>query len=65
MKSLILTLRILSITFIAVPVMHLFMGMYADSTLGATLTAQMASDPSFDSQNRFYGVTFSLLPLCY
>ena len=29
--------------------------------LGAPVTDLMASDPSFDSQNRFYGITFSLL----
>lgn len=41
--------------------MHLFMGMYADATVGAPVTAQMAADPSFDSQNRFYGIPFSLI----
>jgi membrane associated rhomboid family serine protease len=61
MKALILSLRILSVAFIAVSAMHLFMGMYADASLGAPVTDQMAADPSFDSQNRFYGITFSLL----
>lgn len=61
MKSFILTVRILSVAFIGVSLLHLFMGMYADSTLGAPVTAQMASNPSFDSQNRFYSITFSLL----
>jgi hypothetical protein len=61
MKPLILSLRILSVAFLVVSAMHLFMGMYADATLGAPVTAQMAADPSFDSQNRFYGITFSLI----
>jgi hypothetical protein len=61
MKAFILTIRILAIAFIAVAGLHLLFGMYADAMLGAPVTAAMASEPSFDSQNRFYGITFSLL----
>lgn len=61
MKSLVLALRILSVAFIAVSALHLFFGMQADAMLGAPVLPQMASEPSFDSQNRFYGITFSLL----
>jgi hypothetical protein len=61
MKAFVLTLRILAIAFIAVSALHLFFGMQADAMLGAPVTAAMAVDPSFDSQNRFYGITFSLL----
>ena len=61
MKPLILTLRILAIAFIIVSGMHLVMGLYADATLGSPITAEMATNPSFDSQNRFYGIAFSLL----
>ncbi len=60
-KSLILSLRILAVAFIAVSALHLFLGMQADAMLGAPVTPEMASQASFDSQNRFYGVTFSLL----
>jgi Domain of unknown function (DUF4345) len=61
MTGFVLAIRILAIAFIAVSGLHLFMGLYADATLGSPITAQMASQPSFDSQNRFYGVTFSML----
>lgn len=61
MKSLALFLRILSAAFIGVSALHLFMGMGADASLGAPVTPEMASEPSLDSQNRFYGVTFALL----
>lgn len=60
MKSFILSLRILSMIFIIVSLLHLYMGIQADATLGAPITTQMASEPSLDSQNRFYGVAFSL-----
>jgi hypothetical protein len=56
-----LVLRILSIAFIAVAALHLTMGMHADLMLGVPISAQMAADPSLDSQNRFYGVSFSLM----
>jgi Domain of unknown function (DUF4345) len=61
MKAFVLTLRILSVAFIAVAALHLVFGMQADAMLGAPVTPEMASEPSFDSQNRFYGITFSLL----
>jgi hypothetical protein len=61
MKAFILTIRVLAIAFIAVAGLHLFFGMYADAMLGVPVTTTMASEPSFDSQNRFYGITFSLL----
>jgi hypothetical protein len=60
-NALILALRIVSIAFIAVAVLHLVIGTGADALLGVDITPAMASDPSIDSQNRFYGVTFSLL----
>lgn len=56
-----LALRILAVAFIAVSALHLFMGLWADASLGSPVTPEMAAEPSFDSQNRFYGVTFSLL----
>lgn len=61
MRPLQLVLRILSIAFITVAALHLTMGMHADLMLGVPISAQMAADPSLDSQNRFYGVTFSLM----
>lgn len=61
MKAFILTLRLLSVAFIAVAALHFFTGLQADALLGAPITPAMAAEPSIDSQNRFYGITFSLL----
>jgi Domain of unknown function (DUF4345) len=61
MRTFVLSLRILALAFIAVAGLHLFLGLGADAMLGSPVTAAMASEPSFDSQNRFYGITFSLL----
>jgi hypothetical protein len=61
MKAFIWAIRILAVAFIAVSCLHLFMGLYADAAVGSPITAEMALQPSFDSQNRFYGVSFSML----
>ncbi len=61
MRALQLVLRVLAIAFVAVAALHLTLGMQADLMLGVPVSPQMAADPSFDSQNRFYGVTFSLM----
>jgi Domain of unknown function (DUF4345) len=61
MRAFIWAIRILAVAFIAVSCLHLFMGLYADAAVGSPITAEMAMQPSFDSQNRFYGVTFSML----
>jgi hypothetical protein len=36
-------------------------GLYADAMFGARVSAEMAHNASLDSQNRFYGITFSML----
>jgi hypothetical protein len=61
MTGFVWAIRTLAVAFIAVSGLHLFMGLYADAAVGSPITAEMASQPSFDSQNRFYGVTFSML----
>jgi hypothetical protein len=61
MNGFVWAIRILAVAFIAVSCLHLFMGLYADAAVGSPITAEMAAQPSFDSQNRFYGVTFSML----
>ena len=60
-QGLILALRVLAIAFIAVAILHLVLGLGADAMLGVPVSAQTAAEPSSDSQNRFYGVSFSLL----
>ena len=61
MKAFIVALRVLAAAFVAVACLHLFLGLGADATLGVQVPPDIARDPSFDSQNRFYGVTFALL----
>ena len=63
-----LTLKICAPIFVIVGLLHLIMGLQADVLLGAMLSAEAIGDPVLDSQNRFYGVAFSvygfLLFLC-
>ncbi len=61
MTGLIWTLRVLSVAFIAVSLLHLVFGLRADAMLGTPVPPEIAAEPSFDGQNRFYGVSFSLL----
>jgi hypothetical protein len=53
-------LRLLAPIFFLVAALHLLMGLGADALLGAELSSSALSDPVLDSQNRFYGVAFSL-----
>jgi len=43
-----------------VSALHLVLGLQADALLGAVVPSEAASEPSLNSQNRFYGVAFSL-----
>lgn len=40
--------------------MHLMLGIQADVLLGAKISLEVLSDPVVDSQNRFYGIAFTL-----
>lgn len=53
-------LKIIGLLFLVPCVLHLFLGLGADAMLGAQVPKAAASDPVLDSQNRFYGVIFSL-----
>ena len=55
-----LVLKCSAPVFIVVGALHLFLGIGADVILGAKLSAAAIADPVLDSQNRFYGVSFSL-----
>ena len=59
--GLVVVLRGLGAAFIAVAGLHLCLGLGADAVLGSPVTAEMMRNASFDNQNRFYGVAFSLL----
>lgn len=68
MHALALLLKIAAPVFVLVGAVHLVLGAGADVLLGARLPAEALADAALDSQNRFYGVAFSvygvLLYLC-
>jgi len=53
-------LRVMSLVFFAAGAMHLTMGLSADVSLGAEVSATTLRDAGLDSQNRFYGTCFML-----
>ena len=55
-----IVLRTIAPIFFLVSALHLIYGVGADAMLGAVLPGQAHGDPALDSQNRFYGVAFSL-----
>ncbi len=46
--------------FFIVGALHLTLGLNADALLGAKVPVEALTDPALDSQNRFYGVAFTL-----
>ena len=52
-------LQLASLVFFAVAGLHLVLGVGADQMLGAVLSPATITEPSLDSQNRFYGVAFA------
>lgn len=54
------SLRFLGVFFIGAGLMHVTLGVQADQMLGAKVSAQSLADPGLDSQNRFYGASFTL-----
>lgn len=60
MRALVIVLRFVAPIFIVVGALHLLLGLGADALLGAKVPAEVVADPALDSQNRFYGVSFTL-----
>jgi hypothetical protein len=60
MRSLALVLKLVAPVFFIVGALHLMLGLGADALLGAKVSAEVMTDPALDSQNRFYGVAFTL-----
>lgn len=60
MQTFALILRLSAVVFLLVGALHLVLGVEADVLLGARLAADAIADPTLDSQNRFYGVAFTL-----
>lgn len=55
-----IVLKALSPVFVLVGLLHLMLGLQADVMLGAVIPDSVLSDPVLDSQNRFYGVAFTV-----
>ena len=53
-------LRLTAPFFVLIGALHLVLGPGAEVLLGAQLPAEALADPVLDSQNRFYGVAFSV-----
>lgn len=53
-------LRATSAVFVLAGTMHVTLGLGADQMLGAQVSSQSMMDAGLDSQNRFYGATFTL-----
>jgi hypothetical protein len=60
MSALATFLRILAPICILVGALHLVLGLHADVLLGARIPADVIADPTLDSQNRFYGTSFTI-----
>jgi Domain of unknown function (DUF4345) len=60
MRALAIALKLAAPVFFVVGLLHLTLGVGADVLLGARLSAEAITDPALDSQNRFYGVSFTL-----
>lgn len=56
----IVILRIMAIAILLAGGLHLLLGLGAEALLGVTLSPETLSDPSLDSQNRFYGTSYML-----
>ncbi|MGI9329033.1 MAG: DUF4345 domain-containing protein [Pseudomonadales bacterium] len=53
-------LKLCAIAFWMVSALHLVFGMGSEAMLGAHLGEATLTDPTLNSQNRFYGVAFAL-----
>ncbi len=55
-----LTLRVIAPGFVLAGLSHAFLGLGADAMLGAQISPGMFADATLDSQNRFYGASFTI-----
>ena len=60
MPHLNLCLKLLAPVFLVVGALHLCLGLAAENLLGANLPIEVLTNATLDSQNRFYGVAFTL-----
>lgn len=55
-----LVLRVIAPGFVLAGLLHVFLGLGADVLLGAHLSPDTLADASLDSQNRYYGISFTI-----
>ena len=60
MRRFALFLKLLAPIFLFVGGLHLILGLGADAMLGAQVPPDTMADPALNSQNRFYGIAFTL-----
>lgn len=60
MRTFLTVLRLFGGLIFAVGALHLAMGLHADALLGAAIPPAVFDEPTLDSQNRFFGVSFTL-----
>ena len=65
MKGLSLFLKITAPIYLFIGALHLILGLNADVALGANLPVAVLGDPVLDSQNRFFGVSFSVFGVLF
>ncbi len=58
-------LKILALGIFAVALIHILLGVSAEPLLGSGISEASQSDPSLDSQNRFYGAAFALFGVIF
>lgn len=55
-----LVLRVVALGFVLAGLSHVFLGPGADVALGANILPETLADATLDSQNRFYGASFTI-----
>ncbi len=60
-----LVLRVIAPGFVLAGLLHTFLGLGADAMLGAQVSPEMLADATLDSQNRFYGASFTLYGILF
>ena len=65
MKGLSLFLKITAPIYLFIGALHFILGLNADVALGAKLPVAVLSDPVLDSQNRFFGVSFTIFGVLF
>ena len=65
MKGLSLILKITAPIYLFIGALHLIIGLNADVALGANLPVAVLGDSVLDSQNRFFGVSFTIFGVLF